>query len=51
MIKKRKRNIWLIKKKQKDLFIKGEYSKKQFKADCLSYLSQSIQIEKNGKLL
>lgn len=40
--------VWM---KYKDLFIKGGYSKKQFKLDCISYLKQSIQIEKSGKLL
>ena len=38
--------VWI---KYKELFIKGGYSKKQFKEDCVSYLNQSIQIEKNGK--
>lgn len=40
--------VWI---KYKELFIKGGYSKKQFKEDCVSYLNQSIQIEKNGKIL
>ena len=40
--------VWI---KYKKLFIKGGYSKKQFKTDSISYLNQSIQIEKSGKLL
>ena len=40
--------VWI---KYKELFIKGGYSKKQFKEDSVSYLNQSIQIEKNGKIL
>lgn len=40
--------VWI---KYKKLFIKGGYSKKQFKEDSVSYLNQSIQIEKNGKIL
>lgn len=40
--------VWM---KYKGLFVKGGYSKKQFQLDSLSYLNQSIQIEKNGKLL
>lgn len=36
--------------KYKDLFVKGEYSYKKFKNDCMEYLQESIYIEKNGKL-
>lgn len=35
----------------RDLFIKGEYSYKRFKKDCLEYLQESIYIEKAGNIL
>lgn len=42
---------FIVWNKYRDLFIKGDYSYKKFKNDCMEYLNESVYIEKNGKII
>lgn len=45
-----KATVFVVWHKYKELFIKGAYSHKKFKNDCMEYLNESIYIEKTGKI-
>lgn len=42
--------LFVVWHRYKEVFLKGEYPYRKFKADCLAYLKQSIEIEKRGKI-